>query len=376
MNKAYIYKLNPAAEQAVMFEKTFGCCRKVWNLMLADRISAYQETGHFTETTPASYKEEHPYLKEVDSLALANVQMHLRAAFKNCFSKEHKKNTGFPKFKSRKKAKKSYTTNNQGGTVAVTDGFVKLPKVGFVKAVTHRLPPDGWVIKSATVYKSSDGLYYVSVLFEYKETVAAVPVSDNAIGLDYASDGLYIDDQGNRGSSHKYFRENEKKLAKLQKQLSKKRGSRKGETRSTNYEKQLRKVNKLQRHIANCRKDNTHKLSTEIANRYDVVCVEDLNMRQMANKKFGNGKAALDNGYGMFLSMLEYKMADRGKYFVRVSKWYPSSQVCHRCGAIHPEMKNLKMRRMVCSCGLDDSRDHNAAVNIRSEGLRILKAAA
>lgn len=138
----------------------------------------------------------------------------------------------------------------------------------------------------------------------------------------------------------------------------------------------LLKVNRLQRHIASCRKDNAHKLSAEIANRYDVVCVEDLNMRQMANKTFGNGKATLDNGYGMFLSMLEHKMADRGKHFIRVSKWYPSSQTCHKCGSIHPEMKDLKMRRIRCSCWLDDDRDHNAAVNIRNEGLRILKAAA
>ena len=121
--------------------------------------------------------------------------------------------------------------------------------------------------------------------------------------------------------------------------------------------------------------DNLHKKSTEIANQYDVVCVESLNMRSMSNKSFGNGKATLDNGYGMFLNMLEYKLQDRGKFFVKVDKWYPSSQICHCCGARHPEMKDLSIRIMRCSCGLLMNRDQNAAINIKNEGLRILKSA-
>lgn len=136
--------------------------------------------------------------------------------------------------------------------------------------------------------------------------------------------------------------------------------------------KQLLKVNKIHRHIANQRLDNLHKISTEIANRYDVVCVETLNMQSMANHGFGNGKATLDNGYGMFLSMLEYKLSDRNKYLVKVDKWFPSSQICHRCGTLHPEMKNLQIRKMKCDCGLAISRDQNAAINILNEGLRLL----
>lgn len=142
--------------------------------------------------------------------------------------------------------------------------------------------------------------------------------------------------------------------------------------KSNNYLKQLKKVNKIHRHIANQRKDNLHKISTEIANQYDVVCVETLNMQNMSNKNFGNGKAAMDNGYGMFLSMLEYKLSDRNKYFVKVDKWFPSSQICHCCGKLHPEMKNLSKRTMVCDCGNNISRDQNAAINILKEGLRLL----
>ena len=114
----------------------------------------------------------------------------------------------------------------------------------------------------------------------------------------------------------------------------------------------------------------------EKADRYDIVCVEDLNMRSMSNKGFGNGKATMDNGYGMFLNMLEYKLADRGKYFVKVDKWYPSSQICSSCGTVHQEMKDLSIRTMKCDCGLVMDRDHNAALNIKKEGLRLLKGSA
>ena len=373
MNKAFKYRVYPTTEQAVMFAKTFGCCRKVYNLMLSDKIESYKTTGKFVFVTPAKYKKDYPYLKEVDSLALANTQLNLQDAFKNRFSKSRKKNNGFPKFKSAKHSRKSYTTNNQHGTVALTDNSIRLPKIGFVKAVIHRKPDDSWLIKSATVSQESDGKYYISVLFEYDAPVNTyIADKTNAIGLDYASDGLYVDNNGNVGTNHKYYRESHNKLAKAQRRLSRMRGSKKNEVKSNNYIKQLRKVNKIHRHIANQRLDNLHKVSTEIANQYDIVCVESLNMKSMSNKGFGNGKATLDNGYGMFLSMLKYKLAERNKYLVKVDKWFPSSQICHCCGTVHPEMKDLALRKMTCDCGLTISRDQNAAINILNEGLRIL----
>ena len=374
MNKAIKYRLYPTTEQAVMFAKTFGCCRKVYNLMLNDKIESYKSTGKFASVTPAMYKKDFPFLKEVDSLALANVQLNLQGAFRNCFDKSRKKQNGFPKFKSAKHSRKAYTTNNQKGTVAIIGNSIKLPKIGKVKAVIHRQPEDGWIIKSATISQDSDGKYYVSILFEFEQNIVTVPVSDNAIGLDYASDGLYVDDKGNVGTNHKYYRESHNKLAKAQRKLSHMQGSKKGEAKSNNYIKQLRKVNKIHRHIANQRLDNLHKISTEIANQYDIVCVESLNMRTMSNKGFGNGKATLDNGYGLFLNMLEYKLSDRGKYLVKVDKWFPSSQICHCCGMLHSEMKDLCIRTMKCDCGLTISRDQNAAINIKREGLRQLKS--
>ena len=377
VNRAIKYRIYPTSEQASKFTNTFGCCRKIWNLMLADKLDCYANTGSFGNQTPAMYKTEFPFLKEVDSLALANVQLNLQTAFRNCFDKSSKAYFGFPKFKSAKHSRKSYTTNNQHGSVAIVGNKIKLPKIGFVKAKIHREPEADWVIKSATVSQDSDGAYYVSVLFEYERTVAAVPVSDNAIGLDYKSDGLYEDSNGHIGSNHKHYRESHKRLAKAQRRLSRKVGSRKGEAKSRNWLKQLNKVNKIHTRIANQRKDNLHKLSTEIANQIDVVCVENLNMRSISNKGFGNGKATMDNGYGMFLNMLEYKLSDRGKYFVRVDKWYPSSQICHNCGTRYPKMKDLKIRTLVCDkCGLIIDRDLNAAINIKHEGLRRLREAA
>ena len=377
MNKAIKYRLYPTTEQAIFFAKTFGCCRKIWNLMLVDKIESYQTSGKFAMVTPAKYKKEYPFLKEVDSLALTNVQLNLQEAFQNRFSKSRKKQNGFPKFKSAKHSKKSYKTNNQKGTIAILDKAINLPKIGIVKAVIHRRAESDWVIKSATISQESDGKFYASVLFEYAtQENNYVAAKEHVIGLDYASDGLYVDDTGKVGTNHKYYRESQKKLAKEQRKLSRKIGTKKGESKSNNYKKQQQKVNKIHRHIANQRLDNLHKISTEIANQYDVVCVESLNMRAMSNKGFGNGKATMDNGYGIFQKLLEYKLSDRGKWFVKVDKWFASSQICHGCGKKHPEMKDLSIRTMQCVCGVKMGRDQNAAINIKREGLRKLKAEA
>lgn len=338
--------------------------------MLADKITSYENTKSFGKQTPAMYKKDYPYLREVDSLALANVQLHLQQALKNCFSSKHCK---FPVFKSAKHSRKSYTTNNQKGTIAIFDHAIKLPKVGLVKAVIHRKADSEWKVKSATISQDSDGKYYASVLYEF--VVEAVPMTEtisNAIGLDYKSDGLYMDSNGTIGSNHKYYRESQKKLAKAQRKLSRMQGFGKNETKSKNYRKQQRKVGKIHKHIANQRLDNLHKRSTEIANQYDVVCVETLNLRAMANKGFGNGKATMDNGYGLFLTMLRYKLADRGKYFIKVDPWFPSSQRCNACGKI----RKLKLTDRIyqCSCGYSSDRDVNAAKNILREGLRLLEA--
>lgn len=192
MNRAIKYRIYPTKLQEELLQKTFGCCRKIWNLMLTDKINYYKETKQTLQTTPAQYKEEYDYLKEVDSLALANVQLHLQTAYKNFF---RDKKVGFPKFKALKKNKKSYTTNNQKGTIQIIDDTIKLPKVGKIKAKIHKKPKEDSIIKSATLSQERDGTYYLSVLFEYDEVIEKVEIT-NAIGLDYKSDGFYMDSEG------------------------------------------------------------------------------------------------------------------------------------------------------------------------------------
>ena len=375
-NRAIQYRLYPTADQIALFIKTFGCCRKVWNLMLADKIAHYKKAKTFGHQTPAVYKKQYPYLKAVDSLALANVQLHLQSAFKSCFDKKRKRRNGFPKFKSRKRTKCSYTTNNVNGNIVLLKNGIRIPKAGTVRAKIHRLPKEDWKLKSVTISQEKDGKFYASVLFEYERKVCILPKNDTlrTIGLDYKSDGLFADSCGHVASSPKYYRRYEKKLAKAQRILSRRIGSRKGEARSHNYDKQLKAINRIYAKIANCRKDHLHKLSTEITNQYNVVCVESLDMRAMANRGFGNGKATLDNGYGMFLNMLDYKLADKGGYLIKVDKWYPSSQICSHCGA--QKSMPLENRIYKCpECGNTIDRDLNAAINIKNEGLRILLSA-
>lgn len=374
------YRAYPTLEQAEFFQRTFGCVRKIWNCLLADSIEYYKFNKKHVINQVSQYKAVYPYLKDIDSLALANARVQLQTAYKRFF----KKTSGFPKFKSKHKSKRSYTTNNQGNTIALLNTGIKLPKVyklfRAVKIKLHRKPADNWRIKSATVSMNRCNEYYISILFEY-EDIPVRPVikqSSLAIGLDYKSDGLYVDNNGKIGSNHRYFKESQKQLARAQRKLSRRQGSRKNECKSHNYMKQLQKVNKIHRHISNQRLDNLHKISTKLVNQYDIICVEDLNMRNLSNKGFGNGKSTMDNGYGMFLDMLAYKFKRKGGYLVKVSKWYPSSQLCSVCGKKHPEMKIVKHGRkqeyLICDCGNRMQRDLNAAKNILNEGLRILRS--
>lgn len=291
---AYKYNILPTIEQAVLFLKTFGCCRKVYNLMLADKINYYKATASNLKVTPAKYKSLFPFLKEVDSLALCNEQRNLEQAYNNFFKNKH---CGFPKFKSKKTDKKSYTTNFVNNNIVLTETAIKLPKIGFVKAKIHRTAPADYVLKSVTVSLESNNKFYVSVLYEY-ELPDTKPVINNHIGLDYKSDGLYVDSNGCCINMPKFYKLSEKKLAKEQRKLSRKT---KG---SNSYLKQKLKIAKLHKHIANQRKDFLHKLSNEITNRYDLISVEDLNLSAM-KQQCHFGKAVSDNAYAMFLFMLQ-----------------------------------------------------------------------
>ena len=370
MNKAYKYRIYPNAKQIEMFSNTFGSVRFVYNKLLnkQEESNEYMSKVDSNNYCNRVLKVEYPWLKEVDKFSLTNSIFNLNEAYRRYFNKLSNR----PVYKSKRYSRNSYTTNFTNNNIEIGEDYIKLPKVKKVKAKIHRFPNKDWIIKQATISKQSDDKYYASILFEYeKEIINNTIDTSKSIGLDYASNGLYVDDNGNVGSNHKYFKESKNKLAKLQKRLAKKQGSKKGENKSNNYYKQLSKVNKLYRHIANQRNDNLHKLSYEIANHYDIVCVEDLDMKALSNKGFGNGLATLDNGYGLFLKYLEYKLNDRNKQFIKVDKFFPSTKTCSCCGNI---VKNipLSQRTYFCDvCNTSIDRDINAAINIKKEGLRL-----
>lgn len=371
-NRAFVYAIQPNTEQSIQCQKTFGSCRFVYNQMLDVQKQRYQNgEKHLSKLNANAYcnhnlKEKYPFLQEIDKFALTNAIYHLSDGYNRFF----KRLGSFPKYKSKHKSRRSYTTNFTNNNIEIGNNYIKLPKLGKVKAKIHRKAPNDWKIKSVTVAQNRDGSYQVSVLYEYEQIQHSVAVTETStLGLDYASNGLYVDDNGNHCDMPHYYRESADKLAKQQRKLKHK------VIGSNNYKKQQKRVAKIHRHIANQRKDFLHKKSTKIANQYSCVCVEDLNMRAMANKGFGNGKATLDNGYGMFLNMLNYKLTERGGCLIKVDKWFPSSQICHCCGEQSSITKDLSVRKWTCPhCGEVLDRDQNAAKNIKLEGLRTLEA--
>ena len=360
MNKAFKFRMCPDAGQRELLARTFGCTRFVYNRMLAEKTAHYEQTKQNLRLTPARYKAEFPWLREVDSLALANTQLHLETAFKNFFRDN---SNGYPKFKSKHDGHDSYTTNLVNGNIALADGHLKLPKLGSVKVRQHRQIPEGYRLKSVTVSLAPSGKYFASMLYEYEtETDAVKP--EKFIGLDYSMPELYVDSDGGKPGYPRPYRAAQAKLAREQRKLSRrKKGGR-------NRAKQKRKVARLHEHIANQRSDFLHKQSRQIANAYDAVCIEDLDMRGMS-QALNFGKSVSDNGWGMFTRMLEYKLAEQGKQLVKIDRWFPSSKKCSACGAVKDNLP-LSERVFTCDCGFVCDRDVNAALNIRNEGMRMI----
>lgn len=367
--KAYKVRLYPNEDQQVFFAKSFGCTRFIWNKMLGDKIDHYKDTKTTLNNTPAQYKKEFEWLKEVDSLALANVQQNLRVAYNKFF----KQGSGFPKFK-KKGIKDSYTTNNQKGTVAVTKNTVKLPKIGHINA---KFPDKiNGLIKSATISRKPSGKYYVSLLV--KTIVNELPKTQSNIGIDLGLTDFIVLSDGTKVANPKFLVKLQDKLAREQKILAKRRAVAKADQRklseSRNYQKQKLKVAKVYEKITNKRADFLHKLSFNIIKNHDVIAIEDLNVKGMVkNRKLA--KAISDSSWSTFTTMLTYKAAWYGKDLVKIDRWYPSSKTCSGCG--HLLMKAqlpLSVRTWDCpNCLQQNDRDTNASINILNQGLLLAK---
>ena len=368
MNKAYKFRIYPNSEQKTLLSKTFGCTRMIYNYYLNKRIKLYEEekiTFGYTKCAKdlTFLKKEKEFLKEVDSIPLQQALRHLDTAFQNFFKKPK---TGFPKFKS-KKNNNSYTTMCVNNNIKLEKETVSLPKIGKVKVKQHRSIPENYRLTSVTVSQTASGKYYVSILFAYENQVQKTE-PQKFLGLDFSMHELYVDSNGNCPQFPRYYRLSEKKLKKEQRKLSKM------EKGSKNREKQRIRVAKLHEKVANQRKDFLHKLSRQIANVYDCVCIEDLNMKAIS-QALHFGKSVADNGWRMFTTFLQYKLEETGKQLVRIDKFFASSQLCSVCGYQNSDTKDLSVREWTCPCcQTNHDRDINAAVNIRNEGMKVALA--
>ena len=373
IKRAYKFRIYPNLEQSRFFIKSFGCVRKVYNLMLDDRKKSYEEyksTGTKTKyPTPAKYKEEYPYLKEVDSLALANAQLNLEKAYKNFL---RNKGFGFPKYKCKSNSVQSYTTNNQN-TIYIKDKHIKLPKLKSLVRIRMHREIKG-LIKSVTISKNSLNHYFISILCE--EEIEELPKANKNIGIDLGIKEFATMSDCTKVANLKFTKEYEKRLKREQRKLSRKgrlaKSSNRKLSESKNYQKQKKKVAKIHNKIRNKRKDFINKLSTEIINSHDIICIENLNVKGML-KNHKLARSISDVSWSEFGRQLEYKADWYGRIIVKVPTFYPSSKTCSSCGNVKKELL-LSERTYHCECcGINIDRDYNASINILRKGLEMLK---
>ena len=369
------FRILPTQDQKVLIWKTFGCRRWIWNHLLAERIDSNKQLGgtKFINTTPAHFRKdpENAFLKEVDSLALSNTQLNVNQACTRQFARGKT-----PRFLSKSRQKRRYTTNCVNGNIYIeqgsyTDSFIRLPKLEMVRIRLHRNIPDGWVLKHVTVKETAGGKFFACLTFEVMQEEVPVRTEFEKIeAFDYSMPNLAVSASGQNDVSAediRWYRRMEAKIAKEMRRLSHM------EYGSENYRKQKHKIGALHEKAANRRKDYLHRLSYTVARNFDAVGVEDINLRAMA-QALNFGKSVNDNGFGMFRNFLAYKLHAQGKILVKADRYFPGSQMCSKCKEINPAVRDLSVRSWTCPvCGTyHESRDRNAALNIADEAKNML----
>ena len=369
MLRAYRYRIYPTDEQKVLFAKTFGCCRFVYNWALNLKITAYQERKetlgnvYLTNLMKSELKAEYEWLSDVNSQSLQSALRNLDTAYTNFF--RNTKAVGFPKFKSRKD-RQSFLCP-QHCRVDFEKGTITIPKAKDIPAVLHRKFKG--TVKTVTVSMAPSGKYFASVLVD--TAIQELPVTliqdDTTLGIDLGLKSLAVCSDGRTFDNPKNLQRSLDRLKLLQKRLScKQKGS-------SNRNKARIRVARLQEHIANSRKDNLHKITYALTHDSQVrtICMEDLNVKEM-QRNHHLAQAVSDVSFGMFLTLLEYKCKWYGVNLVKIDRFAPSSKTCGKCGYIYKGLK-LSERSWICpECGTHHDRDFNAACNIKEFGLKAL----